>query len=785
MLNRKLIAALAAGGFLGVWGFTAWEAVSMVGRPFNGFFVESRANVAGYQGLAWKLSDLGLSPADQIQAVNGRPVAKANEIYRAALEHPTGTSMHYDVLRDGRARTVSLRTRTFTWHDFFGSYPLLFLQGFIPVAIGFVVFLLARDRIVANTMFAWAYLTGTGGVLLFDFSTVGTASRLLYALSIAGGAAEIGFALGLLHRFIDRKWLMGSLGAIALLAAGYIGLHQVAFADANTSHQALFPLYDLNVMLSRNSVYWFLVGESSVFAAILWLLARSKRGTQASRDAALLLVASVFVQISFVLYAISLVTHVSLSIPYSATMLMGIVGQGIYAYAILRRQLFGIEVIVKRSTYWLAALAAVLALDVVLASGVSHLIGGGALSHAIVLAILVTAYLPIRNGVAQWIDRIFYRGAYDEKAVLAGFNDATAEMLEVSPILRKYVSTLENTLHPTYVAVLLHAGERGLRIAESLGIDAATRDRLESGAYEHQAERYLLKFKGEDLGLVVVGPRKSDQAYTATDRSLLDALGRSVAALVKRGQLVAEVAAAERVRHEVTVTRLLQQGLHARALPATQGAQIAVRYEPALEVSGDFYEVIELGEGRLCFIIGDVMGKGLPSGFTGHMLQAVAYVASQGAATPSDILERLNTFYWVYKPPRISFVTALCAIYDPRDRSLTYASAGHCPPITSTGRQLRQRSRPLGRAAESTYQNVVLELEPGESVALYTDGISERANQVDEAFGRDRLQTLMTSAHAGSAEELAERIMGESQAFGKVEDDTTLIVLKVMPAEEP
>lgn len=340
---RYLLAMLASVAFICVCGGTAYEAMSMRGKPFNGFFIESRANVSGFQGLGWKLDELGLTDADQIQAVNGVVVVNARDIYRAALSQPAGTPLSYAILRNGQPVVVTIPSRLFTWSDFHASYTLVLIQAMVTFFVGLLIFLLGTDRVISRTMFTWAFFTGTGGVLLFDFSTLGTASRFLYVLSIAGGAAELGFALGLLHRKIGPRITRGLLSMLAAAAATYIVAHQLVFADANVAHSNQFPLYDLNVWLSRNSVFWFIAGELAVLLAVLWLLIRSRRGTQEHEEACLLLIASIFVQLGFIFYAFYLVTKIPVSLPYSMTLLLGLIGQATFAYAILRRRLFGVD----------------------------------------------------------------------------------------------------------------------------------------------------------------------------------------------------------------------------------------------------------------------------------------------------------------------------------------------------------------------------------------------------------------------------------------------------------
>ncbi len=188
---------------------------------------------------------------------------------------------------------------------------------------------------------------------------------------------------------------------------------------------------------------------------------------------------------------------------------------------------------------------------------------------------------------------------------------------------------------------------------------------------------------GELIGLLNLGPRLSEQDYSADDRGLLNNLATQAAPAVQVAQLVRqqqlELQARERLEQELRVARLIQQTLLPRELPALAGWQVAAYYQPARAVGGDFYDFINLPDGRLGIVIGDVTDKGVPAALVMATTRAILRAAAQRLSSPGEVLERANELLCPDIPPKM-FVTCLYAILDPTTGRLNYANAGHDLP---------------------------------------------------------------------------------------------------------
>ncbi len=254
-----------------------------------------------------------------------------------------------------------------------------------------------------------------------------------------------------------------------------------------------------------------------------------------------------------------------------------------------------------------------------------------------------------------------------------------------------------------------------------------------------------------------------------------------------RGQLLEqERIERERVDQELMVARRIQQASLPNEVPELEGWQISPYYQPAREVGGDFYDFHLLSEGRLGLVVGDATGKGVPAALvmstTCGMLQAVSQTLD--SPSPGEVLARVNETL-LSRIPTNMFVTCFYAVLDPKSASLSYANAGHDLPYLHRGRdeaeELRARGMPLGLMPGMSYEEKEIELDVGESVFFYSDGLVEAHDPKGEMFGFPRLVELIAE-HGDEKRQLGEFLLEELYTFvGKrweQEDDITLLTLR-------
>jgi serine phosphatase RsbU (regulator of sigma subunit)/anti-sigma regulatory factor (Ser/Thr protein kinase) len=292
--------------------------------------------------------------------------------------------------------------------------------------------------------------------------------------------------------------------------------------------------------------------------------------------------------------------------------------------------------------------------------------------------------------------------------------------------------------------------------------------------------------QGEVIGLINLGPRRSEQDYSGDDHGLLNTLATQASPALRVAQLVREqkleAQERERMAQELRVARLIQQTLLPRELPALPGWRIAAHYQPARAVGGDFYDFIQLADGRLALLIGDVTDKGVPAALVMATTRAILRGAAIQLNSPGAVLERANELLCPDMPPNM-FVTCLYAILDPASGRLQYANAGHDLPYWRTAagvHEMRATGMPLGLLPGMKYDEREIMLVAGDSVLLYSDGLVEAHNARREMFGFPRLAQLL-SDHAGG-EAIIAFLLEQWAAFTgpgyEQEDDTTLVVLQ-------
>jgi phosphoserine phosphatase RsbU/P len=236
---------------------------------------------------------------------------------------------------------------------------------------------------------------------------------------------------------------------------------------------------------------------------------------------------------------------------------------------------------------------------------------------------------------------------------------------------------------------------------------------------------------------------------------------------------------ARAVRDEADA-RLVQRSLLPQALPAPDGYQLSAAWRPAQGYGGDCYDVAPLESGLLAVSIADVAGKGLPAALVMSNLQAAVRAFGDGAASPRDVCTRVNRLLCRHM---ISgrFVSFCYARLDCDSRRITWANAGHNPPLLlrddGTVDCLAPSGLVLGVQEDATYDERTLELRPGDRLVFYTDGITEAMTADGEEYGEARL--VESARRHATVPALSDALLSDVLAFtgGALQDDATLITV--------
>jgi serine phosphatase RsbU (regulator of sigma subunit)/anti-sigma regulatory factor (Ser/Thr protein kinase) len=292
--------------------------------------------------------------------------------------------------------------------------------------------------------------------------------------------------------------------------------------------------------------------------------------------------------------------------------------------------------------------------------------------------------------------------------------------------------------------------------------------------------------QGELIGVINLGPRLSEQNYSADDRKLLDTLASQAAPALRVAQLVreqeAEIRTRERYEQELRIAHLIQQNLLPKQAPELAGWIPAAFYRSAREVGGDFYDFIELADGRVGFVIGDVTDKGVPAAMVMASTRSIIRSVALRTGPPGQVLEEANELLCPDMPPKM-FVTCLYAVLEPATGRLVYANAGHNVPYLGCidcVNELKARGMPLGLIPGSKYEEKEVTIGHGEIVLFSSDGIAEAHNAEGEMFGCPRIIDIV--ANRKRDEDLRDLVLEALDRFTgpdhEQEDDITMVTLE-------
>lgn len=288
-------------------------------------------------------------------------------------------------------------------------------------------------------------------------------------------------------------------------------------------------------------------------------------------------------------------------------------------------------------------------------------------------------------------------------------------------------------------------------------------------------------FQNDILGVVQVATQSGAAPFTRADVALVMALALEVGMAVSYARLHEKMVERELVERDLTLARRIQRHFLPARTPEIQGYGFAVEYRPALAVGGDLYDFVQLSDTLVAIAVGDVSGKGISAAlFAAKVTSDLRYQAA-GQSGAAAILHRLNTAVSTRNEEGM-FVTVALAVIDTQRGRLVVASAGHPLPIVRDGAGHVMPigctgDQPIGLDPAAEYREYAYEFEPGDSVVLYTDGVTEAANANRELYGDERLTRTIATTR-GHAADVVAAISTEVRTFAGTHpqsDDVTVV----------
>jgi len=302
---------------------------------------------------------------------------------------------------------------------------------------------------------------------------------------------------------------------------------------------------------------------------------------------------------------------------------------------------------------------------------------------------------------------------------------------------------------------------------------------------------------GQFLGVLYLDSRRP-AAFSKLDRQILDAIAIEAASILDNARLVERERERQRLEQEIAIASDIQRALLPKSFRDFPHLAITGTSTPCLAVGGDYFDVFPVGEDRTAFLIADVSGKGLGAALLTTMLQGALSGMNLGV-DPAGVFNHINRFLCEHSEVG-RYATMFFGIVD-REGRVEFINAGHPSPLLvragEVSEPFTEGGFPVGLIPDASYVASCVALRPGDTLVLYSDGVTEAIDPDDEMFGVSRLRELLLAQHDAPLEALQKNILDSVRAFSRgahQADDITLLlaryrgaanVTKLTPIREP
>jgi sigma-B regulation protein RsbU (phosphoserine phosphatase) len=805
----------------------------------------------------------GLRTGDEIVTVNGRPVNGRTDVWGPIRRARLGDSMQLRVRSTStgegsapiaREHDITVKLPQFSYLGFTqgetaGYAYIVLIRVVVPVfclALGFWV-----AAVCIGDAAAWMLLLLLLSIAnkIIDGRTVAGNEDALQPLLTGFTLAAAQFAPVALALFaiafpeplaIDRRypWIKWILFGPPLLLAMFFGvivavqMHHAALAAQ------LWPIY-----LRFEWTDWL----SSVAVVTFFVALAYKTITASTRDARRrLLLLDIGAAVSFLPLLVLIVLTITRGFNWEGwgavfSIAMLVIFPLTMAYVIVVHRAMDVRVVVRQGVQYVLARSGIRAIQIGLviavSIGASFILSRGVSTPRVLTVIAGAVAIVAISGrfadrLRQWVDRKFFREAYEADAILSDLASKVRTMVETGPLLETVATRVAASLHVPRIAILLDR-DGPFRPAYALGYpetpsvtlahDSQTVQRLreqpralvefddpdswvqtahadERASLQRLDSELLLPLSMNEklLGIMSLGPKQSEEPFSRTDIRLLDSVATQTGLALENGRLAAaiaaEVAARAKEKRDLEIAREVQERLFPQDYPPIVGLDYAGTCRPARGVGGDYYDFILLQNdqhdqaARLGIAIGDVSGKGIPAA----LLMATLRAYLRGAQTihhQSDlttVMRHLNKLVFESSAPN-RYATFFYAELDAASRVMTYVNGGHNPPMLFRGGdvlRLEAGGPVIGLMEDCDYTQGCVTLQAGDLLVAFTDGITEAMNGADVEWGEEALIAMVrTCDNTMRAGALTERVIKSVDAFvadAPQHDDMTTIVLRAL-----
>lgn len=778
-------------------------------------------------GVAWKA---GIRDGDQLIAINKTKITDIYDAQRILNVLKKGEFADYTIKKDNKIVETKVEIKKLINISQFA----FMLMSQIWLVIGFVV-LMARPNgkiqrlfykisIAFIVLFTFVYLTGLGinvnQRLLLILDHVWTIGGLYASFLIL----RFFWSFPKSFKFAEKKSVQRLLKLlpICLIIAAYIIRHIFVYPYMNFNNVSLGIIGVINALI----FIALITGLISLYVNY----SRIKNKTE--RKPIFIILFAYTLGVASLLYTNFIAPVISDTIFNSPEFYTPIVLIAMlpiaFGYSIFRYQLMDVSVVVKNAVIYGAATLTVAALYFlviyILGQTISQAIGTEyqGIIAGVIFIIFALVFQSTKDKFQNFLTAKFYPEQFAYQKVLVKFSNDVSSMVGLENILDKTFETFTNALKINNFGIMVRGNHNGdLVVARSKGIKTENITFNHSSIQSFVAQKKLLSkipvvereefasvcgerstqlienniytivpmiVKSKLVGLLLFGLKHSGAQFSHEDLELLNAVANQAAVSIENARLYEAEKQKLAIERDLDLARKIQQGLLPSCIPSVNNLDICGQMIPAMQVGGDYYDLIKVSDSKIFVVVGDVSGKGLSASLYMAKLQTMIQLACTADKTPRQILVEINKKLYE-SLERNWFVTMTLALFDSEQKTVKFCRAGHMPLLTSfNGTVKSYRSGGIGVGLESgtIFESSLVEEQvkftSGQIFAFFSDGLTEAMNERDDLFGEEKLSELLKGKSTKTASELMEEIWESITKFrGSAEqsDDMTMVLVKV------
>lgn len=500
----------------------------------------------------------------------------------------------------------------------------------------------------------------------------------------------------------------------------------------------------------------------------------------------------------------------------------------VFAYAIFKYQLMDVSVVVKNTIIYGTATAtvAVIYFFVIYVAGrsISSFLGveNQGIIAGVFFIIFAFVFQSTKDKFQDFLTKRFYPEQFAHQKVLVDLSNELSTAVGLDNIIKLLKNSFVDALKIKTFGVMIRDKNGTLVLVDSVGMSNEKCVIMETRIAQFLKEKFLITkypsieqadfkvvfpnakaerlisegvytiipmmVKSKIVGLLLFGLKHSGSHFAGKDLELLWAAANQAAISIENARLYKSEVEKQKIERDLDLARKIQQGLLPQCIPDMNGLDLCGEMIPAMQVGGDYFDLIQISDSKLFVVVGDVSGKGLSASLYMTKLQTMIKLNCTENKSPKEILIDVNRRIY-QEMEKNWFVTITLALFDTEKRILKFCRAGHMPVLQATNDTVQAyRTQGLGVGIERgiVFEKSLVEeevkLSPGQIYAFFTDGVTEAMNEQNELFGDENLNVILKNKSKARSSDIVNEIWSSVKTFrgeAEVNDDMTMVVVKV------